>query len=53
MLVLSRRLSESVVITTPSGERIRVIINRVDGKVVKLAIEAPKDYSVSREEPSS
>jgi carbon storage regulator len=46
MLILSRRLNESIVI----DGRITVKIMRVDGDVVKLGIEAPKDVPVHRQE---
>lgn len=46
MLILSRRLNESIVI----DGRITVKIVRVDGEVVKLGIAAPLDVPVHRQE---
>lgn len=46
MLILSRKISESVVI----DGRITVRIVRLDGEVVKLGIEAPADVPVHRQE---
>ncbi len=46
MLILSRRLNESIVI----DGRIRVKIVRVDGEVVKIGIEAPPDVAIHRQE---
>lgn len=46
MLILSRKLNESIVI----DGRIIVKVVRVDGDVVKLGIEAPKDVPVHRQE---
>ena len=46
MLILSRKLNESIVI----DGRIVVKIMRVDGEVVKIGIEAPKDVPVHRQE---
>jgi len=46
MLVLSRKTSESVVI----DGRITIKIVRVEGDVVKLGIEAPRDVPVHRQE---
>lgn len=46
MLILSRKLNESIVI----DGRITVKIMRVDGDVVKVGIEAPKDVPVHRAE---
>lgn len=46
MLILSRKLNESIVI----DGRIVVRIMRVDGDVVKVGIEAPKEVPVHRQE---
>ncbi len=46
MLILSRKTNESIVI----DGRIIVKIVRVDGEVVKVGIEAPRDVPVHRQE---
>ena len=46
MLVLTRKLGESIRI----GDNIVVKIVDLDGRHVKLGIEAPKNISVNREE---
>ncbi len=46
MLVLSRRQGETIVI---SG-RVRVTVDRVRGNRVRLAIDAPEEVTVDREE---
>jgi len=46
MLILSRKINETIVI----DGRILVKIVRVDGEVVKLGIEAPRDVPVHRQE---
>ena len=46
MLILSRKLNESIVI----DGRITVKVMRVDGEVVKLGIDAPKEVPVHRQE---
>ena len=46
MLVLTRRLGEAVTI----GEEIKIIIVEVDGKQVKIGIDAPRSIEIYREE---
>ncbi|MCX7725282.1 MAG: carbon storage regulator CsrA [Chitinispirillaceae bacterium] len=46
MLVLTRKLGESIRI----GDNIIIKVVELDGKHVKLGIEAPKSISVNREE---
>ena len=46
MLILSRKTNESIVI----DGRITVKVVRLDGDVVKIGIEAPRDVPVHRQE---
>lgn len=46
MLVLSRKPQESIKI----GPEITVTVVRVDGKQVRIAIEAPKEFNIVRTE---
>jgi len=46
MLVLSRRIGEAIIINSD----IKIIVKDIQGLQVRLAIEAPKDISVDREE---
>lgn len=50
MLVLSRRPGESIVITLPSGEVIRVTVVQIDRDKMRLSIDAPVDVRIMREE---
>lgn len=50
MLVLSRNQGESIVIQTPAGELVEVMIVECQGKKIRVGIEAPKDHIVYRKE---
>lgn len=50
LLVLNRRLSESLVITLPDGRTVKVTVTSIaDGKV-RLGIEADRDVGIWRSE---
>ncbi|MGB5097313.1 MAG: carbon storage regulator [Porticoccaceae bacterium] len=49
MLKLTRLAGEAIVIETPDGD-IRIVFSEVDGRRVRVAIEAPDDFHIIREE---
>ncbi len=50
MLVLHRNDQQSIIITAPNGDKIRVLIADIQRGKVKVGITAPKDYRINREE---
>ena len=48
MLVITRRVGEVVVITTPDGLELRVTVTVVDGVSCRLGFTAPRDVVVDR-----
>jgi carbon storage regulator len=50
MLILTRRLGESIIIETPAGERIQVTVLGVKGNQVRIGTDAPDDVTILREE---
>jgi len=50
MLVLARRQDESLIITTPAGEEIKILVMDAYHGFAKLGIDAPADFKILREE---
>lgn len=50
MLILTRRVGETLVIKMPDGTEIRTTILGVKGNQVRIGVDAPKNVIVDREE---
>jgi len=50
MLILTRRVGETIIIETPTGERIEVAVLGVKGSQVRIGTNAPDDIQILREE---
>lgn len=50
MLILSRRIGESIVLQCPDGTTILVVLNDIDGSKVRIGIDAPREVKIHRAE---
>jgi carbon storage regulator len=50
VLILTRRVGESIIIETPAGEQITVTVLGVKGNQVRIGTDAPDDINIVREE---
>jgi carbon storage regulator len=50
MLVLSRKLGQRIVITTPEGREVFVSVEKIGLDTVRIGIDAEREVSVHREE---
>ncbi len=50
MLVLSRKLDESIIIISPNGEKTEIKITKFENDRVKIGIEAPIEFKIFRKE---
>ena len=50
MLILTRRLGETLIIELPTGERIEVTVLGIKGNQVRIGTDAPDEISIVREE---
>jgi len=50
MLILTRRVGETIIIETPAGERIEVAVLGVKGNQVRVGNPAPANVGILREE---
>lgn len=49
-LIITRRPGEAIVAIQPDGSQRRIYVVSVDGNTVRLALDAPKDVEIVREE---
>lgn len=50
MLNLTRRPGETIVMTLPSGETIRITVLNIKGNQVRIGTDAPNHIAVDRQE---
>lgn len=50
MLILTRRVGETIYIESPDGTLVTASVLGVKGSQVRIGVNAPKDVSVHREE---
>ena len=50
MLILTRRLGESLIIKLPAGEKITVTVLGIKGNQVRIGTDAPENITILREE---
>lgn len=50
MLKLARREDESLVVITPAGEQIKILIMDAFDGFARIGIEAPSEYEILKEE---
>ena len=50
MLILTRRIGESIIIELPTGERITVAVLGAKGNQIRIGTAAPDSVSIMREE---
>jgi carbon storage regulator CsrA len=50
MLILSRRIGETLILKLPGGERIDVVLREVKGSRGRPGIDAPPEVRIAREE---
>lgn len=46
MLVLARKISETIIITAPDGTVLTLLVVEVRGGKVRIGIDAPKTWSI-------
>lgn len=49
MLVLTRKEGESLIIKTPDGQEIRIMLTKYRGAITNVGIKAPDAYEIVRE----
>lgn len=50
MLVLGRKVKDSVILTTPDGTSIIISVERIEGNSIRLGIDAPNCIDIQRGE---
>lgn len=50
MLVLARREQEEIIVTSPQGEELRILVVEIRPGLVRLGLNAPRTWVINRAE---
>jgi len=50
MLTVARKPNQAIIIQTPDGDELRIVVNNFRLDQIKISIDAPQEYTINREE---
>lgn len=48
MLIFTRRTGETIIIQLPTGEIIKLVVQRIRGQEIRIGTKAPREIPISR-----